>query len=69
MPRVIKHPELRRSEILDCAQSLFLARGYDCASLNDVIAAVGLSKGAFYHYFASKEALLEALADLSLIHI
>lgn len=63
MPRIVRHPELRRGEILDCAQALFLTRGYDHASLNDVIAAAGLSKGAFYHYFASKEALLEALAE------
>jgi AcrR family transcriptional regulator len=63
LPRIVRHPELRRGELLDCAQALFLARGYDHASLNDVIAAAGISKGAFYHYFASKEALLEALAD------
>ncbi|WP_137930954.1 TetR/AcrR family transcriptional regulator [Mesorhizobium comanense] len=63
MPRVIKHPELRREELLDHAQALFLTQGYDRASLNDVIASAGISKGAFYHYFASKEALLEALAD------
>ncbi|SFP97030.1 transcriptional regulator, TetR family [Mesorhizobium sp. NFR06] len=62
MPRIIKHPELRREELLDRAQALFLTHGYDRASLNDVIAAAGISKGAFYHYFASKEALLEALA-------
>ncbi len=54
MPRIVKHPEVRRAEILDCAQALFLARGYDQASLNDVIAEAGLSKGAFYHYFASR---------------
>ncbi|TIQ41759.1 MAG: TetR/AcrR family transcriptional regulator [Mesorhizobium sp.] len=63
MPRVIKHPELRREELLDHAQALFLTHGYDKASLNDVIAAAGVSKGAFYHYFPSKEALLEALAE------
>jgi AcrR family transcriptional regulator len=63
MPRVVKHPELRRSELLDCAQRLFLARGYDNVSLNEVIAEAGVSKGAFYHYFSSKEALLEALAS------
>jgi AcrR family transcriptional regulator len=62
MPRIIKHPDLRRQELLDCAQALFLERGYEHASLNDVIAAAGSSKGAFYHYFSSKEALLEALA-------
>jgi AcrR family transcriptional regulator len=63
MPRIVRHPELRRGELLDCAQALFLARGYDNASLNDVIAEAGVSKGAFYHYFSSKEALLEALAE------
>lgn len=63
MPRVVKNPEVRRTELLDCAQALFLARGYEQASLNDVIAAAGISKGAFYHYFSSKEALLEALAE------
>lgn len=62
MPRIVKHPDIRREELLDCAQALFLARGYENASLNEVIAASGLSKGAFYHYFASKAALLEALA-------
>ena len=62
MPRIIKHPDLRRQELLDCAQAMFLERGYENASLNDVIAQAGSSKGAFYHYFPSKEALLEALA-------
>ena len=63
MPRVIKHPDLRRSEILDQAFELFLSRGYDNTSLNDIIAEGGISKGAFYHYFRSKEELLAALAD------
>ena len=63
MPRIVKHPEIRREELIDCAQTLFLARGYENASLNEVIAAAGVSKGAFYHYFPSKAALLEALAE------
>jgi len=63
MPRVIKHPDLRRSEILNQAMALFLSRGYDNVSLNDIIANAGISKGVFYHYFLSKEALLAALAD------
>jgi AcrR family transcriptional regulator len=65
MPRVVKHPEIRRGELLDCAEALFMRRGYDKTSLNDVIAAAGVSKGGFYHYFPSKEALLEALAERS----
>ncbi|MBS0250882.1 MAG: TetR/AcrR family transcriptional regulator [Proteobacteria bacterium] len=63
MPRVVKHPDLRRSEFLDHAFGMFLTHGYDNTSLNDIIAKSGTSKGAFYHYFPSKEALLEALAD------
>jgi AcrR family transcriptional regulator len=63
MPRIVKHPELRREELLSCARALFLERGYDNSSLNEVIAAAGVSKGAFYHYFSSKETLLEALAE------
>ena len=62
-PRIVKNPDLRRTELLDIAQELFLTRGYDAATVNDVIERAGLSKGAFYHYFSSKEALLEALAD------
>jgi len=63
MPRVIKHPDLRRVEILNQSLALFLSRGYDNVSLNDIIAEAGISKGVFYHYFLSKEALLGALAD------
>jgi AcrR family transcriptional regulator len=63
MPRLIKHPDLRRFEILNQSLALFLSRGYDNVSLNDIIADAGISKGVFYHYFPSKEALLAALAD------
>jgi AcrR family transcriptional regulator len=62
VPRVIKQPEVRSAELLDCAQRLFFERGYDNTTVNDIIREAGVSKGAFYHYFASKEALLEALA-------
>ena len=62
MVRVIKAPEVRYAELLDCAQRLFFARGYDNTTVNDIIHEAGLSKGAFYHYFDSKAALLEALA-------
>jgi AcrR family transcriptional regulator len=61
MPRVVKHPEDRRSELVDCAQALFFEQGYERTTINDVIARVGISKGGFYHHFSSKEDLLEAL--------
>ncbi|OBH47149.1 TetR/AcrR family transcriptional regulator [Mycobacterium mantenii] len=65
MPRVVKHPDIRRAELLDRATELFLRRGYENVSLNDLIADAGVSKGAFYHWFPSKDALIAALAERS----
>ncbi|OBI35538.1 TetR/AcrR family transcriptional regulator [Mycobacterium colombiense] len=65
MPRVVKHPDIRRAELLDRATELFLRRGYDNVSLNELIADAGVSKGAFYHWFPSKDALIAALAERS----
>src|SRR6516165_5789399 len=65
MPRVVKHPDVRRAELLDRAAGLFLSHSYDNVSLNDLIADAGVSKGAFYHWFPSKDALIAALAERS----
>jgi AcrR family transcriptional regulator len=61
-PRV-RDPIALRQTLLDHAEELFFARGYDRTSVEDVLAAASSTKGAFYHHFPSKEALLEALAD------
>lgn len=63
MPRVIKPAQVRRAEILDAAFAMFIERGFDHTSLNEIISEAGLSKGMFYHHFQSKEALLEALFE------
>ena len=65
MPRVVKPPDIRRAELLDRASALFLRHGYDNVSLNDLIADAGVSKGAFYHWFPSKDALISALTERS----
>ncbi|PCC75256.1 transcriptional regulator, TetR family [Nannocystis exedens] len=62
MARIIKKPEVRRGELLDCAQALFFERGYERTTMNDILARAGVSKGGFYHHFESKEQLLAALA-------
>ena len=54
---------VRREAFLDVAERLIRTRGYDLMSVQDVLDEVGASKGAFYHYFDSKDALLEALVD------
>jgi AcrR family transcriptional regulator len=61
MTRVIKKADERRTEILDAAQGFFMSRGYDATTVNDLITAVGISKGAFYHHFSSKDDVLSAL--------
>ena len=58
-----KHPEQTVQRILDTASRLFLERGYDKTTLQDIIDATHLSKGAIYHHFASKEAIIIAVAD------
>ena len=52
-----------REMIFDAAARLFASRGYGQTSVDALIAEAGLSKGAFYHHFESKEALLAALLE------
>jgi AcrR family transcriptional regulator len=61
MARIVKKADERRTEILEAAQRLFMSRGYDATTVNDLISAVGISKGAFYHHFSSKDDVLRAL--------
>ena len=51
----------RRAQFVATAQQLFYTNGYANTSINDIIRAVGVSKGAFYHHFESKTAVLEAI--------
>lgn len=63
MARIVKKPEERRREIVAAAARLFDEKGYDDSSMKDIMDAVGISKGAVYHYFGSKEELLEAVVE------
>jgi len=65
MARIIKKPEVRRNEILDTAQRLVYTKGYEQMTVNEIIDDLHISKGVFYHYFDSKQALLEALIERS----
>ena len=51
----------RRDEILDAAQRLILSTGYERLTVHDILDDLQISKGAFYHYFDSKPAVIEAL--------
>ena len=62
MVRVVKEYEERKNELLDIAQRLFCQRGYANTSVSAIIKEAGVAKGTFYHYFKSKEELIDALA-------
>jgi AcrR family transcriptional regulator len=51
----------KRRQIMDGAWAVFMAAGFDGASMNDVARVAGVSKGTLYVYFDSKEKLFEAL--------
>ncbi|HTX93244.1 MAG TPA: TetR/AcrR family transcriptional regulator [Anaerolineales bacterium] len=63
--------EETRGRILDAAVRKFAIAGYDAASVDDICAEAGVSKGAFYHHFPSKQAVFLALMNgwLSMINM
>jgi AcrR family transcriptional regulator len=54
---------VRREAFVDAALRITQTKGYEQTSIQDVLDAVDASRGAFYHYFDSKQALLEAMVD------
>ncbi|MDD6039172.1 MAG: TetR/AcrR family transcriptional regulator [bacterium] len=58
-----KYPEETEKKIVDQAFELFVQKGYENTSVQDIINATGLSKGAIYHHFDSKESILLRVYD------
>jgi TetR/AcrR family transcriptional regulator, transcriptional repressor for nem operon len=65
MARIVKEEEYntKRSEILDVALRLIYTKGYEQMTIQDILDGLNISRGALYHYFDSKHALLEALVE------
>src|SRR5512138_2049613 len=65
MPRVVKEDDYaaRCNEILKVASQLVYTKGYEQMSIQDILDALKISKGAFYHYFDSKQSLLDGLIE------
>ncbi len=61
--RIAKDGEVRKQELIDAALDLFADKGYDNTSINDIIDKVGVTKGAFYYYFKSKEQVLDEIVE------
>ncbi|MDR1189600.1 MAG: TetR/AcrR family transcriptional regulator [Bifidobacteriaceae bacterium] len=69
MPKgLTKKRDARLGAILEAAEALFLEKGYD-ASVSDILEKAGMGRGTFYHYFKSKEDVLEAVVDRLIDHV
>ena len=58
-----RHATDTKTRILEITRTLFSSHGCENTTIDDIITALGITKGAFYHYFKSKEALCEAVLD------
>lgn len=58
-----KYPEETVEKILQVSFGLFVEKGYDKTSIQDIVDNLGMSKGAIYHHFKSKEEILQRLCD------
>ncbi|BBY27009.1 TetR/AcrR family transcriptional regulator [Mycolicibacterium sediminis] len=64
MPKVAQsHLDARRQQILDAARTRFATHGFARTSLADIVAESGLSNGAIYRYFTSKDEIIVAICD------
>lgn len=57
----VRRGDLREQEILDAAETLLATRGYADMTVGDIAGAAGITRGALYFYFASKQDVLTAL--------
>ena len=58
-----KPTRVRKEEILNAAQELFVSKGYEQTTTVDIMNAVGIAKGTLYYHFTSKEEILDALVE------
>lgn len=61
--RVVKEAAIRKNEILDAAERLFVIKGFDRTSTNDILVEVGIARGTLYYHFKSKEEILNAMIE------
>ena len=63
-----KHPEVTVGKILEVSKRLFLEKGYDSTKIQDIADELGMTKGAIYHHFESKEEIMNKLGETMFIH-
>ena len=68
-PKFRRRAEARPDEVLDAALDLFIEQGFAATRVDDIARRAGISKGAVYLYFPSKEAILEGLVRRAIVPI
>lgn len=61
--RISKEPEIRKNEIIEAAEELFLNQGFEETTVSDIVNKVGVAQGLFYYYFKSKDEILDAVVE------
>lgn len=56
--------EMRKKELIKIAYEIFISKGYESTSIDEIIAKAGIAKGTYYYHFESKEALLEEVVGM-----
>jgi len=67
-PAAADDDNAKRRQIVEGARAVFLARGFDAASMGDIAKAAGVSKGTLYVYFEDKEELFAAIVQQECSH-
>ena len=61
--RITKDPNERRKEIIQTSLKLFLKKGYFQTTVNEIVRNINVAQGTFYHYFKSKDDILDAIIE------
>ncbi len=61
MTRITKDPDVRREELIDIAEELFLKNGYEETPVSEIVEKAQVAQGTFYYYFKSKDEVLDAV--------
>jgi AcrR family transcriptional regulator len=64
-----KNPGEKRREFIQAAEELFLEKGYENTSVDDIVKRMGVAKGLFYYYFESKDEIILAISDIMFTEI
>jgi AcrR family transcriptional regulator len=62
-PQGPRKADLRRTALIEAAEKLFVKKGYEATTMNEIAATAGFAKGTLYHYFKNKAELLLVLRD------